>query len=76
MVMVKVLKIIGVIWALLGIANIIVGTYSDPTGQGLPTFGIMFNVALFIIPGLLVYAIGEWNSRKRVAQSKSKGESR
>ena len=74
MVIVKVLKIIGVIWALLGIANIIVGTYSAPTP--LPTFSIMSNVALFIIPGLLVYGIGEWNSTKRVDQSKSKGESR
>jgi hypothetical protein len=64
MVMIKVLKIIGVIWALIGAANIILGLYSSPTPEGLPTFGIMFSVALFIIPGLIVYGIGEWNARK------------
>jgi hypothetical protein len=74
MVIVRVLKIIGVIWALVGVANILVGTYSAPTP--LPTFSIMSNVALFIIPGLLIYGIGEWNSTKRVDQSKSNGESR
>jgi hypothetical protein len=62
MVMIKVLKIIGVIWALLGTANIFLGMYATP--EGLPTFGIMFSVALFIIPGLIVYGIGELNSRK------------
>ncbi|NJL18639.1 MAG: hypothetical protein HC938_17260 [Nitrospira sp.] len=62
MVLVRVLKIIGVFWALVGIANILVGTYSGPTP--LPTFSIMSNVALFIIPGLLIYGIGEWNTRK------------
>jgi hypothetical protein len=36
----------------------------------------MSNVALFIIPGLLIYGIGEWNSTKRVDRSKSNGESR
>jgi len=64
MVMVKVLKGIGVIWALAGAANILLGTYGGPTSEGLPTFGIMFSVALFIIPGLIIYGIGEWNSRK------------
>ena len=64
MAMVRVLKIIGVIWVLIGVANIILGTYSSPTPDGLPTFGIMFSVALFLIPGLIVYGIGEWNARK------------
>jgi len=53
-----------VIWALAGAANILLGTYGGPTSEGLPTFGIMFSVALFIIPGLIIYGIGEWNSRK------------
>lgn len=64
MVMIKALKIIGVIWALLGTANIFLGMYGGSTPEGLPTFGIMFSVALFIIPGLIVYGIGEWNARK------------
>jgi hypothetical protein len=62
--MVKAVKIIGLIWAFLGAANIVLGMYSNPTPEGLPTFGIMFSVALFIIPGLIVYGIGEWNARK------------
>jgi hypothetical protein len=60
--MVRVLKIVGVIWILIGAANIVLG--SSPRPEGLPTFGIMFSVALFIIPGLIVYGIGEWNARK------------
>ena len=76
MVLVNVLKIIGVIWALFGTADIFLAMYGVPTPKGLPTFGIMFNVMLFIIPGLIVYGIGEWNSRKLKAQSKPKGESR
>ena len=59
--MVTAINIIGVIWALIGAANIILGLYSS---EGLPTFGIMFSVALFIIPGVIVYGIGEWNARK------------
>ena len=62
--MVTAIKIIGVIWALIGAANIILGLYSSPTPEGLPTFGIIFSVALFIIPGVIVYGIGEWNARK------------
>ncbi|MDH5194573.1 MAG: hypothetical protein OEW32_12870 [Nitrospira sp.] len=62
--MVKALKVIGVIWAFLGAANIVLGTYSSSRPGGLPTFGIMFSIALFIIPGLIVYGIGEWNARK------------
>jgi len=64
MVMVRALKIVGIIWALLGTANILLGMYAGPTSEGIPTFGVMFSVALFIIPGLIVYGIGEWNSRK------------
>lgn len=64
MTMIRVLKIIGVIWILIGAANIVLGMYSSPRPEGVPTFGIMFSVALFIIPGLIVYGIGEWNARK------------
>lgn len=62
--MVKVLKIVGLIWVLLGAGNIILGMSSGPDPEGIPTFGVMFSVALFIIPGLIVYGIGAWNSRK------------
>lgn len=64
MAMVKILKTIGVIWALLGAANIILGMESVSRPEGLPIFGIMFSVSLFVIPGLIVYGIGEWNARK------------
>jgi hypothetical protein len=64
MAMMRVLKIVGVIWAFLGAANIVLGIYNTPTPGGLPTFGIMFSVGLFIIPGLIVYGIGELNARK------------
>ncbi|MGE0644935.1 MAG: hypothetical protein AB7P24_14820 [Nitrospira sp.] len=64
MAMVRALKIIGVMWALIGAANIILGMHSSPRPEGLPTFGIMFSVVLFLIPGLIVYGIGEWNAKK------------
>ena len=62
--MVKVLKIAGLVWTLLGTGNIILGMFGGPDPEGIPTFGVMFSVALFIIPGLIVYGIGAWNSRK------------
>lgn len=65
MTMIWALKIIGVVWALIEAANIILGMYSSPRPDGLPTYGIMFSVAMFIIPGLIVYGIGEWNARKQ-----------
>jgi hypothetical protein len=71
----KVLKIIGLIWSLIGTTSIFLGMYRVPSPEGEPTAGLVFNVGLFIIPGLLAYAIGAGISRKRVAESQSKGES-
>jgi len=61
-----VLKIVGGIWAFLGAANIIMMPWTK-SGEGLLTFGLIFNVLLFIIPGLVVYGIGLSISKKRAA---------
>jgi hypothetical protein len=71
----KVLKIIGGIWALMGAGNMILGMNREPSPEGVPTFGLMFSVGLFVIPGIIVYAIGAGISRKRTAKSPSGKES-
>jgi hypothetical protein len=55
----KLLKVIGVIWAVIGAGNII-GMFAK-VGSGherLETFGMIFTFVLFIIPGLLLAGLG------------------
>lgn len=56
------LKWVGAIWALLGAANIFLtdSNVSDTT-RG---FGLIFNMLLFIIPGLILAGIGAAISKK------------
>lgn len=58
------LRIVGGIWAVLGVGNL-VGMFSTPgLGSGIGTFGLIFNMVLFVIPGLGLLAIGHrMNSR-------------
>jgi len=63
----RVVKIIGGIWAFSGTAAIAFGMYTVPSPEGVPAFGLMYNVGLFVIPGLIAYAIGAGISRKRPA---------
>lgn len=58
------LKIIGIIWAVIGFANL----YSmpwDEASSGVQVFGLMFNMLLFILPGLIVYGVGAAISKKK-----------
>ena len=64
------LKIVGGIWATLGAANVIMMPWTK-SGEGLLTFGLIFNVLLFIIPGLVVYGIGSGISKKHAYTSQS-----
>lgn len=58
------LKIVGAIWALIGLGNLIWMPWTE-SSEGLLTFGIMFNMLLFIIPGLVVYGIGASIKKRR-----------
>jgi len=48
------LKVVGGIWAIIGAANVVMMPWTK-SGEGLLTFGLIFNFLLFIIPGLIVY---------------------
>ena len=71
----RVLKIIGGIWILMGAGNMILGMNRESAPEGVPTYGIMFSIGLFVIPGLIVYVIGAGISKKRMAGSQPKEES-
>ncbi|MEZ5530936.1 MAG: hypothetical protein R3E69_00975 [Steroidobacteraceae bacterium] len=65
--MATLLRIVGALWAVVGVLNLI-GMPWRTSGQGLLTFGLMFNVLLFILPGLVVIGIGEAISRRSKQQ--------
>ena len=51
------LKVIGAIWTLIGLRNLLAMFWTD-SSQGVLDFGFMFNVLLFVLPGLVVYGVG------------------
>jgi DEAD/DEAH box helicase domain-containing protein len=51
------LKVVGAVWAIIGLGNL-VGMNWEESSEGILSFGIMFNILLFVIPGLVVYGIG------------------
>lgn len=52
------LQVVGAIWALIGLGNIIGMPWTEPSSEGILTFGLVFNMLLFVMPGLVVYGIG------------------
>lgn len=62
------LKVVGVIWALIGLANLIGMPWTENL-SGLLTFGLMFNMLLFVIPGLVVYGIGAGIKKRQAAST-------
>jgi hypothetical protein len=61
--MASLLRIVGAVWAILGLLNIFGMPWSGGA-EGLLSFGLMFNVVLFILPGLVLVGIGEAISRR------------
>jgi hypothetical protein len=51
-------KIVGTIWALIGILNLVEMDWAH-LSSAISTFGLMFNVLLFVLPGIIVIALGE-----------------
>ena len=66
--MASLLRIVGAIWAVIGVLNLF-GMPWQTSAEGLLTFGLMFNVLLFILPGLVVIGIGEAIARRSKQQS-------
>jgi len=66
--MVTLLKIVGFIWALIGLGNLI-GMPWTGSPDGVLTIGLMFNMLLFIIPGLIVYGIGAGIKKRQAAST-------
>ena len=54
--MAAVMKWIGVLWAIIGVANIVL--VPSTASQAVHGFGLVFNMLLFIMPGLVVAGIG------------------
>jgi hypothetical protein len=50
------LLIVGAGWAILGLGNIVMMPWAE--GGGVLTFGVIFNMVLFILPGLILAGIG------------------
>jgi hypothetical protein len=58
------LKIIGGIWALVGLGNILVMPWNDSSYTVL-ILGLIFNMVLFVIPGLILFGLGAAIARRR-----------
>ena len=62
------LKVVGAIWALIGLRNLFAMFWTD-SSQGMLTFGFLFNILLFVIPGLVAYGIGVGIKKKQSASA-------
>lgn len=69
------LKIVGGLWASLGALNVVVSCSIDPADSTAMLFGLVFNMFLFILPGLAVYGIGASISKKKKTEQKNPGRS-
>jgi hypothetical protein len=58
-----VLVIVGGLWAALGAANLAAILWRG-TAAGIAAIGLVVNVVLFVIPGLLLWAVGQYLHRK------------
>lgn len=57
------LKWVGMAWAVIGIANIVMMPW-DAAGETLLGVGLIFNGGLFVLPGLVVAGIGSGLAKK------------
>lgn len=70
--MASLLVIVGALWAIIGVANIFGMPWSTTApGSPLITYGLVFNILLFVFPGLILIGIGEM-VRKKAAPEKPK----
>ena len=62
------LKVVGAIWALIGLRNLFAMFWTD-SSEGMLTFGFLFNILLFVIPGLVAYGMGVRIKKKQSASA-------
>ncbi|MFH1261575.1 MAG: SHOCT domain-containing protein [Candidatus Micrarchaeota archaeon] len=79
--MATLLKWVGGIWAVIGVGNLIGMPWTTAGQELLITAGLMLNVLLFVVPGLIVYGIGSAITKKQApaavpAEPKKSVESR
>jgi hypothetical protein len=55
------IQIVGALWAVIGVANIVT---SPPTAGPVGGFVLLFNGVLFVIPGLALFALGSMRKKK------------
>ena len=60
------LKVVGAIWALIGLGNLIQMPWKE-SSEGVLSFGLLLNMLLFVIPGLVVYGIGNINKMQKTS---------
>ncbi len=60
--------VIGAILAIIGAWNVIAMPWTEPGRETLLGIGLIFNMLLFILPGLVVYGIGAGMARRRSTQ--------
>jgi hypothetical protein len=62
------LMIVGLIWTAIGVGNLIGMPWTTPNQETLFGMGPMFNVLLFVLPGVLVAAVGKGISAQRARE--------
>lgn len=60
------LMVVGALWAILGFGNIVMMPWANGN-EGVLGFGLVFNVMVFVLPGLVVYGIGSRMSKPAAA---------
>ena len=53
-----VLLVVGIGWALLGLGNML-SIFTGDVSEGIALFGVIFNMVLFVLPGLICAGIGQ-----------------
>lgn len=62
------LKVVGAIWTIIGVGNILFMPWTK-SSEGILSFGLMFNVLLFVIPGLILFGIGAGITKKHMKKN-------
>lgn len=57
-------RIAGMLWAALGVANIVLNPGWRTSNETMLSITLVFNVAVFVFPGLVILGIGELMYRK------------
>lgn len=65
------LQIVGFVWAAIGVGNIVLQDWDTPAAVAGNQFALVFNMVLFIIPGLILGGMGHSMQKKDQAEKRS-----